>query len=263
MKETLIKATREAGRIIKENFAGEFDIESKGNVTANIVTEIDKKVEAKVIEIIKADFPGHGIVAEEIGEIDESAVVRWIIDPIDGTTNFAHSLPICCVSIGIEKNGEVIMGAVYNPLMEEFYFGEKGGGAFLNDKRISVSKTDVMELCLFVTGFPYDTSRNPHNPLGVFGEVVMMDIPVRRLGSAALDLCWVACGRFDGFWEYNLNPWDVAAGYIIAKEAGANVTDFTGNELSIYKGEILATNGLIHDKLLDVIKKAARKNEES
>ena len=261
MKETLIKAAREAGSIIRENFDGKFDIESKGNVIANIVTEIDKKAEARIIELIKAEFPNHGIVAEEIGEIDEEANTRWIIDPIDGTTNFAHSVPICCVSIGVEKDGEVILGAVYNPIMEEFYFAEKGGGSFLNEKKISVSKTDNMDLSLFVTGFPYDTSRNPRNPLGVFGDIVMMDIPVRRLGSAALDLCWVACGRFDGFWEYNLNPWDVAAGYLIVKEAGGLVTDFSNNELSIYKGEILATNGHMHEPLLKVIETAVKKNE--
>ena len=259
MKETLIKSAREAGKIIKENFGGRFGIESKENVTANIVTEIDKNAEAKAIEIIKNEFPDHGILAEEIGGIDEKAETRWIIDPIDGTTNFAHGLPICCVSIGIEKDGEVIMGAVYNPILEEFFFAEKGAGAYLNDKKISVSNTENFQLSLLVTGFPYDTSRDPDNPLGVFGEIVMMDVPVRRLGSAAIDLCWVACGRFDGFWEYNLNPWDVAAGYLIVKEAGGRVTDFSNNELSIYKRQILATNGKIHDTLMEAIKKGISK----
>ena len=260
MKDTLIRAVLEAGKIIKDNFGGRFGIESKENITANIVTEIDKKAEAKAIEIIKGDFPDHGILAEEIGRIDEKANTVWIIDPIDGTSNFAHGLPICCVSIGVEKDGEVVMGAVYNPILDEFFFAEKGEGAYLNDKKISVSNTDNFQLSLLVTGFPYDTNRDPNNPLGVFGEVVMMNVPVRRLGSAAIDLCWVACGRFDGFWEYNLNPWDVAAGYLIVKEAGGKLSDFDGIELSIYKREILATNGKIHDTLLQAIKKGASKN---
>mgnify|MGYP002622984415 CR=1 FL=1 len=257
MKDTLIKAAKEAGNIIKDNFGGRFGFESKENVTANIVTEIDKRAEARAIEIIKNEFPDHGILAEEIGGIDEKAGIRWIIDPIDGTTNFAHGLPICCVSIGIEKEGEIIMGAVYNPILDEFFFAEKGDGAYLNDKKISVSNTENFQLSLLVTGFPYDTSRDPDNPLGVFGEIVMMDVPVRRLGSAAIDLCWIACGRFDGFWEYNLNPWDVAAGYLIVKEAGGKITDFSNNELSIYKRQILATNGKIHDTLLEAIRKGA------
>lgn len=254
MKNTLLKAATEAGKIIKENYTGEFNFESKEDIVSNIVTEIDTKAESKIIEIIKADFPKHGILSEEIGAIDENAEVKWVIDPIDGTINFAHSIPLCCVSIGVEKNGEIIMGAVYNPIMNEMFFAEKGQGAYLNDKRISVSKRDNFDLSLFVTGFPYDNTKNTHT-MGVFGEIVRMNIPLRRLGSAALDICWVACGRFEGFWEYNLNPWDVAAGCIIAKEAGASVTDFSNNDVSIYSKEIIATNGLVHDKLLEIIQR--------
>ncbi len=249
-----MKAATEAGKIIKENFSGEFNFESKEDIVSNIVTEIDTKAESKIIEIIKAEFPDHGILSEEIGAIDEAASVKWVIDPIDGTINFAHSIPLCCVSIGIEKNGEIIMGAVYNPIMDEMFFAEKGQGSYLNDKKISVSKRDNFDLSLLVTGFPYDNTKNTHT-LGVFGEIVKMNIPLRRLGSAALDICWVACGRFEGFWEYNLNPWDVAAGYIIAKEAGASVTDFSNKDMSIYNKEIIATNGLVHDKLLEIIQR--------
>lgn len=257
MKDTLLKAATEAGKIIKENFSGEYGFESKEDITSNIVTEIDTRAESRIIEIIKADFPDHGILSEEIGGIDEKAEVKWVIDPIDGTINFAHSIPLCCVSIGIERNGEIIMGAVYNPMMDELFFAEKGQGAFLNDKKILVSKRDNFELSLFVTGFPYDNTKNNYS-LDTFRKIVKMNIPLRRLGSAALDICWVACGRFEGFWEYDLKPWDVAAGYIIAKEAGASVTDFSNNDMSIYGGEILTTNGLIHDKLLGIIKGAQK-----
>lgn len=253
MKNTLLKAITEAGIILKDNFAGNFKIESK-DMVANLVTEIDKKSEKKIIEVIKNDFPGHNILSEEIGALTQESNYKWIIDPIDGTVNYAHSIPITCISIGIEKDGEVIMGAVYNPLMDELFFAEKGEGSYFNEKRIHVSKEDNFAKALLVTGFPYDSSRNPHKPVDVFGRIVYNDIPVRRLGSAALDLCWTAMGRFEGFWEYNLNAWDVAAGCIILTEAGGKLTDFNGNPLSIYQREILATNGLIHEQLRKLIK---------
>jgi myo-inositol-1(or 4)-monophosphatase len=253
MKETLYKAAIESGKIIKEYFETKFIIESK-DVISNLVTEVDKKSESKIIEVIRNEFPNHNILSEEIGALDTDSDVKWIIDPIDGTINYAHSIPICCVSIGIEKKGEIILGLVYNPMSGELFFAEKGKGAFLNDKKISISKEDNLYKSLLVTGFPYDTSNNPHKPVKVFAEFVNSDIPVRRLGSAALDLCWTACGRFDGFWEYNLNPWDVAAGYLIMTEAGGVVSDFDGNNFSVYKKEILATNGLIHNHMLRMIK---------
>ena len=261
MKNTLVKAAYEAGKIIRDNFEGNYKIESK-DVISNLVTEIDEKSEAKIIETIKADFPGHSILSEEIGSLEKDSNVKWIIDPIDGTINFAHSIPICCVSIGVEKDGEIIMGVVYNPISEEFFFAEKGAGAYLNDDTISVSKTKELSTSLLVTGFPYNTSKNPRNPIGVFADITLMDIPIRRLGSAAIDICWVACGRFDGFWEYNLNPWDVAAGSLIIKEAGGAISDFDGGKYSIYKDEILCSNGLIHNELRDVIESAV-KNRES
>jgi myo-inositol-1(or 4)-monophosphatase len=253
MKNTLLKAITEAGIILKDNFAGNFKIESK-DMIANLVTEIDKKSEKKIIEVIKNDFPQHNILSEEIGALTQESNYKWIIDPIDGTVNYAHSIPITCISIGIEKDGEVIMGAVYNPMMDELFFGEKGEGAFFNEKRIHVSTEDNFAKALLVTGFPYDSSRNPHKPVEVFGRIVYNDIPVRRLGSAALDLCWTAMGRFEGFWEYNLNAWDVAAGCIILTEAGGKLSDFDGKPLSIYQREILATNGLIHEQLRKLIK---------
>jgi len=253
MKNILNIAATEAGKIIENYFGKDFKIESK-DIISNLVTQADKESESKIIEIIKNEFPNHSILSEEIGALDSDSSIKWIIDPIDGTINFAHSIPLCCVSIGIEKDGEIIMGIVYNPISKERFFAEKGKGAFLNDKRINVSAENNLLKSLLVTGFPYNTSNNPNKPVDVFAKFVLQDIPVRRLGSAALDICWTACGRFDGFWEYNLNPWDVAAGYLILIEAGGKITDFEGNNFSVYQKEILATNNLIHNDMLGIIK---------
>lgn len=255
MKTTLFKAAIESGKILKENFEGSFNVESK-DVISNLVTEIDKKSEKKIIEIIKSDFPSHNVLSEEVGAIDKDSDVKWIIDPIDGTINYAHSIPLCCISIGIEKNGKVVMGIVYNPFSGETFFAEEGRGATLNDKKIIVSKENDVNKSLLVTGFPYSSDKNPTKQLDVFVKIVSSDIPIRRLGSAALDICWTACGRFDGFWEYNLNPWDVAGGYIILLEAGGKVTNFSGDDFNLYGKEILATNGLIHEQVLDLIQSA-------
>lgn len=252
MKKTLIRATLEAGKILKENFEGNFKISSK-DVVSNLVTEIDKKSEKKIIEIIKEDFPGHYILSEEAGALIQESEYKWIIDPIDGTVNYAHSIPLTCVSIALEKNGEVILGAVHNPISGEFFFSEKNNGAFLNEKKISVSKNDDIKTSLLVTGFPYNSSTFIPDPVSVFKKFIMLNVPIRRLGSAALDLCWTACGRFEGFWEYNLNAWDVAAGYLILKEAGGVVSNFKGEKYSIYGKEILATNGLVHKEMLEIL----------
>ncbi len=252
MKKTLFLAAEEAGKILLENFNKDFIIESKDSIS-NLVTEIDKKSESKIIDIIKNNFPDDSILSEEIGSIDATSNCKWIIDPIDGTINYAHGIPLSCISIGIEKSGEIIMGLVYNPMSGEKFFAEKGKGAYLNENKISVTKENNLRKALLVTGFPYDSSRNPNKPVDVFGRFVMLDIPIRRLGSAALDLCWTACGRFDGFWEYNLNAWDTAAGFLILKEAGGLVTDFLGKEYSVYNKEILATNGLLHEDMLKII----------
>lgn len=257
MKNTLYKALEESGKILKEYFDTDFKIESKDTIS-NLVTEVDKRSESRIIEVIRSNFPAHNILSEEIGALDTSSDVKWIIDPIDGTINYAHGIPICCVSIGVEVAGEIVMGGIYNPFGNELFFAEKGKGSFLNDKKIQVSKESNFAKSLLVTGFPYNTSGNKNKPVEVFAAIVNKDIPVRRLGSAALDICWTACGRFDGFWEYNLNAWDVAAGYIILTEAGGIVTDFKGGKYSVYNKEILATNGLIHDEIIEIIKEAGR-----
>lgn len=252
MKNTLLRAAQEAGKILKQNFGGDYEISFK-EVDSNLVTEVDKQSEKKIIEVIKSDFPDHNIISEEAGEIYQESEYKWIIDPIDGTVNYAHSIPLSSISIALEKSGEVILGAVFNPFSEELFISEKNSGAFLNNKKIFVSGCGRIEKSLLVTGFPYNSGRFNPNPLDLFGKFLKRDIPIRRLGSAALDLCWTACGRFEGFWEYNLNAWDVAAGVLILKEAGGKITDLRGNKFSVYGKEILATNGLIHDSMLEII----------
>ncbi|HMS33435.1 MAG TPA: inositol monophosphatase family protein [Ignavibacteria bacterium] len=253
MKNTLIKAALESGKILKENFGGNYKISSK-EVLSNLVTEIDKKSEEKIFEIIRRDFPGDYILSEEAGALIQNSEIKWIIDPIDGTVNYAHSIPLTCVSIAVERRGEIIMGVVFNPISGEFFFSEKGQGAFLNNDRITVSECNDLRLALLVTGFPYDSSSYDPDPVAVFKKFIMMDVPIRRLGSAALDLCWTACGRFEGFWEYNLNSWDVAAGYLILKEAGGIVTKLSGDEFSVYGKEILAVNNPeIQKAMLEII----------
>ncbi len=254
IKETLLLATKEAGAIIKEYFQGSFSVNNKDGIN-NLVTEVDMLAEAKIVEIIKEKYPNHTIISEEEGSIDNHSDYKWIIDPIDGTVNFAHGIPICCVSIGLSFKDDLLFGSVYNPIMNELFFAEKGKGAFLNDTPITVSKkTDFRKACL-VTGFPYKWPKEDNeHPIKVFERFVMQGLPVRRLGSAAIDLCWVACGRFDGFWEYNLNPWDIAAGYLIVQEAGGTITNFEGAPYSVYDKQTLATNGLIHDEMISLIK---------
>ncbi len=254
LKDVLLLATKEAGKIILQYFNTAFKIDHKEGIN-NLVTEVDKLSEDKIIEVIRAAYPAHTIISEEVGELIQSSDYQWIIDPIDGTVNFAHGIPICCVSIGLMHFNELILGAVYNPMMDELFLAERGKGATLNGMPISVSaKRDFKTACL-VTGFPYKWPDNTEHPIKVFERIVLEGLPVRRLGSAAIDLCWVACGRFDGFWEYNLNAWDVAAGYLILLEAGGKITDFDGAVYNVFEKETLATNGLIHEQMLKVIRK--------
>lgn len=252
-KQVLLEATKEAGKIIQQYFQGSFNIENKEGIN-NLVTEVDKHSEKAIIDIIRKNYPGHSIISEEVGEMLQESDYQWIIDPIDGTVNFAHGIPICCVSIGLKHKDELLLGAVYNPMMNELFFAEKGKGAYLNDKPISVSsKTNFAKACL-VTGFPYKWPNSSEHPIRVFERFILEGLPVRRLGSAAIDLCWVACGRFDGFWEYNLSSWDVAAGYLIVQEAGGRITNFDGAPYSVFDKETLATNGHIHEDMLRLIR---------
>lgn len=254
LKEVMLEATKAAGDIILQYFQGTFTIGNKEGIN-NLVTEVDTKAETRIIDVIKSYYPQHSIISEEVGELTQHSPFKWIIDPIDGTVNFAHGIPICCVSIGLSYNDEMLLGAVYNPMMNELFFAEKGKGATLNGMPISVSQKSNFEKACLVTGFPYKWPKTEEHPIRVFERFILQGLPVRRLGSAAIDLCWVACGRFDGFWEYNLSPWDVAAGYLIVSEAGGRVTNFEGDAYSVYDKQTLATNGLIHENMLELIRK--------
>ena len=255
-KSTLIRATEAGAKELQRFFNGTFKISNKEGVN-NLVTEADHAAEKAIIGIISQDFPEHNILSEEAGNVliigrqkGVSSEYKWIIDPIDGTVNFANGIPICCVSVALEYNANIILGAVFNPNMNEFFFAESGAGATLNDKKIRVSdKAEVITSCL-VTGFPYTYLDEPNGPLEVFENLIRKGIPVRRLGSAAIDLCWVATGRFDGFYEHKLEAWDSAAGFLIVEEAGGKVTDFKGHNYSLYQPQLLATNGKIHEEML-------------
>lgn len=251
-KKILVKAAIAGATQLKHYFNGTFKVMQKEGIN-NPVTEADLASEKAIFEVIKSEFPDHFILSEETGEIVMDSEYKWIIDPIDGTINFAQGIPICCVSIGLEKAGKMVMGAVYNPIMDEFFIAEKNQGAFFNDKQISVSqKPEVSSSCL-VTGFPYTYLDEPNGPLQCFERFIRKGVPVRRLGSAALDLCWVAAGRFEGFYEHKLNAWDSAAGFLIVEEAGGKVTDLKGNYYNPYQPGIVATNGRIHNELLSVL----------
>ncbi len=219
----------------------------------NIVTDVDKKSEKMIIGRILSRFPGHSILSEEIGSIRNNTEFKWIIDPLDGTTNFAHAFPFFCVSIALEVSGDIVFGVVYDPMREELFCAERGRGAYLNKKRIGVSRNRKLEESFLATGFSYGQNRKYKN-IGNFKRLLMKTMAIRRAGSAALDLSYVACGRFDGFWEMDLKPWDSAAGYIIVKEAKGKITKFDGSKYSIYAEDILATNNLIHNQMVPYLK---------
>jgi myo-inositol-1(or 4)-monophosphatase len=254
MLNVAIEAAREAGRFLKLSVGKVRNIEVKQGDERNLVSEIDRGAEEKIIAIIRRHYPGHAILAEESGGSLAPAEYRWIIDPLDGTTNFLHGVPIFSVSIGIERRGELIAGVVYDPNQDEMFTAEKGAGAFLNGRRLKVSSSSVLVESLLVTGFPYNITENPGNAVEHFVHFLMAARGVRRLGSAAMDLSYVAAGRFDGFWEVSLSPWDMAAGALLIQEAGGRVTDMAGGPLNIYQKTVLASNGPIHDAMLAVMK---------
>lgn len=251
-KKTAIAAAKGAGTLLKKNIGNAHHIEFKGVI--DIVTEMDRKAEDLIIKIIKDDFAKHGILTEESREQKTDSEYRWIIDPLDGTTNYSHGFPVFCVSIALEKEGEgIILGVVYNPMLNELFTAEKNKGAYLNNKNIKVSDIKELTKSLLATGFPYDVRTSPDNNIANFANFAVRAQAIRRAGSAALDMCYVACGRFDGFWEMKLKPWDTAAAWLIIKEAGGMVTGFNGKEFSLYSGETLASNGLIHDEMIKAL----------
>ncbi|HEX2608683.1 MAG TPA: inositol monophosphatase family protein [Flavisolibacter sp.] len=253
LKSALLEAVEAAAAEIRSFNDRKFTISNKEGIN-NLVTEVDHASEKAIIEVITRHYPDHHILSEECGDLVQDSQYKWIIDPIDGTVNFAHGIPICCISIGIEYNKKMVLGAIYNPFINEFFVAEKGKGATLNDKPIQVSrKEEVVHACM-VTGFPYTYLDEPNGPLQVFERFIRRGIPVRRLGSAAIDLAWVAAGRFDGFYEHKLQAWDSAAGFLMVEEAGGKVTDLTGGPYSPYQPGIIASNGLIHEELVKWVK---------
>ena len=252
IKTTLLQAAEAGARELQRFFNSSFSITHKAGIN-NPVTEADHAAEKAIMSVIRTAYPDHFILSEEAGEFEQQSDYKWIIDPIDGTINFANSIPLCCVSIGVEHCGKLMMGVVLNPFMNELFFAEKGKGATLNGKAIRVSTQSALSTSCLVTGFPYTYLDSSNGPLQVFERFIRKGIAVRRLGSAALDLCWTAMGRFEGFYEHCLQPWDSAAGVIILEEAGGTVTGFNGEAYTIYQPDILATNGLIHAEMLKMV----------
>ncbi len=240
----------DAGALLRERVNDRHTVEYKGEI--NLVTEADRLSEALIVERIRHAFPGHGILAEESPETAGSGF-RWIIDPLDGTTNYAHGLPIFCVSIALEVEGVIRLGAVFNPMLAELFVAEKGEGAFLNGRRLAVSRTAELSRGLLATGFPYDIRENRDNNLNYFKAFALSAQAIRRTGSAALDMAYVAAGHFDGFWELKLMPWDTAAGWLLITEAGGTVTDFRNAPYQLHSPHTLASNGVIHGEMAGII----------
>jgi len=245
-------AARKAGAVLRTNIQGVRTIRYKGDI--NLVTEMDMQSERVIVETLHAYFPQHNIIAEEETNLHTSSEFTWIIDPLDGTTNYAHGYPCFSVSLALKEKGNIILGVVYDPMRDELYSASKGGGSYLNGRPIAVSRAQELIKSLLATGFPYDRAASERNNLDYFRDLLMASQEVRRDGSAALDLCSVASGRFDGFWELKLKPWDVAAGSLIVTEAGGMVTDLSGGAFNLHDEEILATNGAIHSKMLGIMR---------
>ncbi len=251
IKRTAIKAAFESGRILKSHFGNILDIRKKSAV--DLVTQADTASEAAILEIIRERFPNHSILAEESGLDPGDAAHQWIVDPLDGTVNFAHQVPIFSISIAFARNGVPEMGVVLNPISGELFTAVTGEGAFLNNRPIRVSGTATVGDSLLTTGFPYNLRSVFDIITRRLANCLRAARGIRRLGSAAIDLCALSCGRFDGYWEQNLHAWDTAAALVIARESGAVVTDFNNNPFRIEHKEILATNGLIHDEMLTLM----------
>ena len=246
------KACRLAGEIQLKGLKKDRQIHFKGSI--NLVTDVDHACEKAIVEVLQGAYPEHDILAEEGSGKRKHSDYKWIIDPLDGTTNYAHGYPLFCTSIALEYRGEIIVGAVYDPNLDEMFLAEKGGGARLNGEKIQVSSIQELDRAMLATGFAYNIRETSNNNLNHFEKFLMRTQAIRRDGVAAVDLCYVAAGRYDGFWELNLFPWDVAAGVLMIKEAGGKLSDFRGEEFDVYKKEIVASNGLLLAPMVKVLK---------
>ncbi len=254
MLKTAQKAARIGGEILKKEFRklkdNQIDVKGKGDY----VTDLDYKSEREIISYIKNKYPDHAIMAEETANKKIKAEYQWIIDPLDGTTNYIQGIPVYAVSIGMAVKGKITVGVVYSPETEEMFWAEKGKGAYLNNHPIQVSKKNIMEDVIIATGFPFKIKENLDLYLNQFKKLFLQSSGIRRMGSAAVDLAYTACGIIDGFWEMKLNPWDVAAGSLLIQEAGGKVTDFEGEETYLEFGNIAAGNPFVHGKIIEVTK---------
>lgn len=248
-----VETARLAGGVLLEKFGRKIEISKKGEV--NLVTEADLASERLIIDRIASHYPKHSVLAEESGAAasDGNSKWKWIVDPLDGTTNFAHGYPCFCVTLALEHEGRTVVAATYDPTRDEMFAAERNRGASLNNRKIGVSRTEALIDSLVVTGFPYNFKNEPVFTRRLTGFLLGAR-GVRRDGSAAIDLAYVACGRFDGFWEDGLNPWDVAAGVLLVEEAGGKVSYYDGSPVSIYTPPICASNGLIHGQMLEILK---------
>jgi len=249
-----VSAAREAGGYLKDNLHNRHLVRFKGEI--DIVTEADQQAESMIIAAIHNQYPDHDILAEESPATHGGSLYRWIIDPLDGTTNYSHGYPVFSVSIALEWEGILIVGIVFNPMLDEMFVAVKGRGAFLNDKPIAVSETTELSRSLLATGFPYDIRLSKENNMDHFESMAMKAQAIRRAGSAALDLAYVAAGRFDGFWELRLSPWDTAAGCLLVQEAGGGITDLHGEVFTLTSPHVVASNGRIHGQILSGLKGA-------
>jgi len=256
-RRVAIDAARAAGRLLHAELSGSHRVQFKGPRT-NLVTEMDERAEELIVGRIAAMFPDDTILAEERGAAPGRSGRRWIVDPLDGTTNYAHGVPIFSVSIALEVAGRIELGVAFDPSLDELYVAERGQGATVNDRRLAVSATATLDESLLTTGFPYNIRETRDTNLGEYAAFAVRCRGVRRLGSAVLDLAWVASGRLDGFWELRLGPWDVAAGSLFVEEAGGRVTNLVGGALELDTPAVVASNGRIHDEMLAVLREIRR-----
>lgn len=255
LMEAAAQAARQGGEELARRFRGALQIAFKGGI--DLVTDADRAAEEKVVGFLERRFPGHAILAEERGASQPqggAAQVRWIVDPLDGTTNFAHRVPHFCVSVAAEDAEGLAAGALFDPLRGELFLAGRGRGASLNDEPLRTSSAAELGAALLSTGFPYDVWTAPELPIALLDAFVRRAQGLRRMGSAALDLAYVACGRYDGFFEVKLKPWDIAAGALLVSEAGGRATDFDGGQLALDQGDVLASNGLLHSAMVEVIR---------